>query len=91
MEQISGALVALRQAVENARMEVQVVNQPSVAIEAAMTAMANSIETTFMPVVAAMNKKIDLDLNILHRVNEMTDSFERFREASNDQAPGDSQ
>lgn len=91
VEQISGALVALQQAVESAQMQVQVVNQPSVAIEAAMTAMANSIETTFMPVVAAMNKKIDLDLNILRRVDEMTDSFDRYREITTDKTSSDTQ
>jgi len=65
-------------------MEVQVVNQPSAVVEAAISSMANSIETTFMPVVAAMNKKIDLDLNILRRVDELGAGLDEFKRLARD-------
>jgi len=83
-EQIAGALAGLEQVIGNAQMEVQVVNQPSAVIEAAMSSMANSIETTFMPVVAAMNKKIDLDLNILRRVDELSSGLDEFKRLARD-------
>jgi len=83
-EQIAGALAGLEQVIGNAQMEVQVVNQPSAVVEAAISSMANSIETTFMPVVAAMNKKIDLDLNILRRVDELGAGLDEFKRLTRD-------
>jgi len=52
--------------------EIQVINQPSKVVEEAMAELARTIETTFLPVVASMDKKIDLDLNILRRVDELS-------------------
>ena len=79
VDRIEEVLVSLRQVISDAQVQVQVVNQPSAVVESAISNMANSIETTFMPVVAAMNKKIDLDLNILRRVNELSEGLEGFK------------
>ncbi len=53
--------------------EVTVVNQPSKVVEDAMQTLAHTIETTFLPVVASMDKKIDLDLAILRRMNALNE------------------
>ena len=37
--------------------------------------LANIIETTFMPVVSSMDKKIDLDLAIVRKVNDMSEAI----------------
>ena len=68
-EAIRGELATLTRALQEA--EVTIVNQPSKVVERAMVDLARTIETTFMPVVAAMDKKIDLDLAILRRVSEL--------------------
>ena len=52
----------------------------SAPIESAMERMAKTIETTFLPVVASMDKKIDLDLTILRRVSELSSGIEEFKE-----------
>ena len=82
VDQIATALASLRETVAGTQLDIQVVNQPSEVIESAMAQMARSIETTFMPVVAAMNKKIDLDLNILRKVEELSEGIEDVRAAS---------
>ncbi len=61
--------------------EIKIINQPSQVVEEAMVNLAKTIETTFMPVVAAMDKKIDLDLAILRRVSELNDGIDAYRDA----------
>ncbi len=60
--------------------KVEVINQPSVAVEEALVNMANLIETSFLPVVASMDKKIDLDLAILQRVSALSSGIEEFQQ-----------
>ena len=70
---VTEQLAALTQTIQQA--ELTIVNQPSKVVEEAMQNLANTIETTFMPVVVSMDKKIDLDLAILRRINELNDNL----------------
>ncbi len=70
---ISQQLKSLQSAINDKDVGINIVNKPSVVVEESMQQLANVIETTFMPVVAAMDKKIDLDLTILRKVNELSD------------------
>jgi len=72
---ISHQLQALQGAIVDKEVGVNVVNKPSVVVEEAIQQLANIVETTFMPVVAAMDKKIDLDLTIVRKVNDMSDDI----------------
>ncbi|MEM7079710.1 MAG: DNA repair protein, partial [Pseudomonadota bacterium] len=67
-----------------AAMDLTVVNQPSQVVEEAMQRLAATIETTFMPVVASMDKKIDLDLAILRRVNDLREELDEHVDQSQD-------
>ncbi len=79
MLQISSQLEALHKEILGMQMDVKVINQPSAALEGAMENMAKTIETSFMPVVASMNKKIDLDLTILRKVSELSGDLNAYK------------
>jgi hypothetical protein len=69
---ISHQLQALQDTINNKDTGVNVVNQPSAVVEESIRQLANIVETTFMPVVAALDKKIDLDLAIVRKVNDLS-------------------
>ena len=75
METISHQLQALQDTISHKDVGVNVVNQPSVVVEESIQQLANIVETTFMPVVAAMDKKIDLDLAIVRKVNDLSEDI----------------
>ncbi len=75
MTAISNQLQAMHDSISNKEMGVNIVNQPSAVIEESIAQLANIIETTFMPVVASMDKKIDLDLAIVRKVNDMSEAI----------------
>jgi hypothetical protein len=75
MTTISNQLQAMHDSISNKEVGVNIVNQPSAVIEDSIQQLANIIETTFMPVVASMDKKIDLDLAIVRKVNDMSEAI----------------
>jgi hypothetical protein len=75
MAVISQQLQALHDSINSKEVGVNIVNQPSAVIEESIQQLANIIETTFMPVVASMDKKIDLDLTIVRQVNSMSEDI----------------
>lgn len=75
MTTISNQLQAMHDSISNKEVGVNIVNQPSAVIEESIQQLANIIETTFMPVVASMDKKIDLDLAIVRKVNDMSEAI----------------
>jgi ATPase involved in DNA repair/ATPase family associated with various cellular activities (AAA) len=62
--------------------DVTVINEPVPGMEKAFSRLAETIDTTFMPVVAAMNRKIDLDLNILHKVGQLSADLKEWKNNS---------
>jgi len=72
---ISHQLQSLQEAINEKDVGVNVVNKPSVVVEESIRQLANIVETTFMPVVAAMDKKIDLDLAIVRKVNDLSEDM----------------
>jgi len=72
---ISHQLQSLQEAINEKDVGVNVVNKPSVVVEESIRQLANIVETTFMPVVAAMDKKIDLDLAIVRKVNGLSEDM----------------
>ncbi len=75
MTAISKQLQAMHDSISNKEVGVNIVNQPSAVVEESIQQLANIIETTFMPVVASMDKKIDLDLAIVRKVNDMSEAI----------------
>ena len=75
MTAISNQLQAMHDSIIKKEVGVNIVNQPSAVVEESIQQLANIIETTFMPVVASMDKKIDLDLAIVRKVNDMSEAI----------------
>ncbi len=80
MASISQQMTAIQQRLAEMNINVKVVNQPVPGLEKAFTLLAETIDTSFMPVVKSMNHKIDLDLNILNKVSELTVQLRQFTE-----------
>jgi hypothetical protein len=78
IEQLGNQFAQLRQTLAQSKLDIEVINQPLPGLESAFKALADTIDTTFMPVVTAMNHKIDLDLNILHKVGELSRELREF-------------
>ncbi len=77
---ISQHLNTIQQEMADMQTNINIDNRPSQAIEEAFQIMANTIETTFLPVVASMDKKIDLDLTIVREVNKLSTMIHSFSE-----------
>ena len=75
MTAISNQLQAMHDSINKKEVGINIVNQPSAVVEESIQQLANIIETTFMPVVASMDKKIDLDLAIVRKVNDMSEAI----------------
>jgi hypothetical protein len=71
MAQIKTALVG-------SKLDVKVINEPLPGLEIAFAKLADTIDQTFMPVVQSMNHKINLDLNILKKVSELSTDLRTF-------------
>ncbi|MEE9426195.1 MAG: DNA repair protein, partial [Methylococcales bacterium] len=80
MLNISKQLQALQDAVEGKEVGIRVVNKPSLVVEGAIQQLANIVETSLMPVVSSMDKKIDLDLTIVRKVNELSGEIQILRQ-----------
>jgi hypothetical protein len=79
MHNISKQLQALQDTVEGKEVGIRVINKPSLVVEGAIQQLANIVETSLMPVVASMDKKIDLDLTIVRKVNELSGEIKTLR------------
>ncbi len=82
IEHMSQQFSQMRKTLEQSTLDIKVINQPLPGIEVAFKTLADTIDTTFMPVVKAMNHKIDLDLNILHKVGELSQQLRAFTNTS---------
>ena len=81
MTAISNQLQAMHDSISNKEVGINIVNQPSAVVEESIQQLANIIETTFMPVVASMDKKIDLDLAIVRKVNDMSEAVKSLNKS----------
>ena len=61
---------------------VEVVNQPSEQMIATLDTMANAMETSIQPLILSMEKKMDIDLRTLERIQELTQRVESIRSSA---------
>ncbi len=78
---ISKQLQALQDAIEGKEVGIRVINKPSLVVEGAIQQLANIVETSLMPVVSSMDKKIDLDLTIVRKVNELSGEIKSLHQS----------
>jgi MoxR-like ATPase len=68
----------IKTALAGSKLDVKVINEPLPGLEKAFAKLADTIDHTFMPVVQSMNHKINLDLNILKKVSELSADLRKF-------------
>ncbi len=81
VDNISNQLQALHSALTAKEVGIRVVNKPSAVIEGSIQQLANIVETSLMPVIASMDKKIDLDLTIVRKVTDLSNDINVLRES----------
>ena len=68
----------VKNALADTKLDIKVVNEPVPGLEKAFSKLADTIDQTFMPVVQSMNHKINLDLNILQKVTQLSADLRQF-------------
>ena len=68
----------IKTALAGSKLDVKVINEPLPGLDKAFAKLADTIDQTFMPVVQSMNHKINLDLNILKKVSELSTDLRKF-------------
>ena len=68
----------IKDAVAKTRLDIKVVNEPLPGLEIAFAKLADTIDQTFIPVVQSMNHKINLDLNVLKKVTQLSADLRQF-------------
>jgi hypothetical protein len=68
----------IKTALAGSKLDIKVINEPLPGLEKAFAKLADTIDQTFMPVVQSMNHKINLDLNILQKVSELSADLRQF-------------
>mgnify|MGYP006251608465 FL=1 len=58
---------------------VEVVNTPSPKIVSTLDALASAMENSIQPLILSMEKKMDIDLRTLERIQELTNKIEIAR------------
>ncbi|PVZ65442.1 DNA repair ATPase [Pelagibaculum spongiae] len=67
----------LSQSFAHSRPNVEVINQPQPGIDKVLQALANTIETSLLPVVKAMDHKLKMDHDIWQRVKKIGDDLQQ--------------
>jgi hypothetical protein len=71
-------IAEIKTALAGSKLDIKVINEPVPGLEKAFAKLADTIDHTFMPVVQSMNHKINLDLNILKKVSELSADLRQF-------------
>jgi hypothetical protein len=66
------------QAIEKLNLEVSVVNEPLPGLDNAMSSLSKTLETAFVPVIVAMNKKLDINMEVLEEVTSLSKNIKRL-------------
>jgi hypothetical protein len=58
-----------------AKLDVQVVNQPVPGIETILTQLSSTVENSLVPVLSAMNHKVRMDHDVWEKVKSMSETL----------------
>jgi len=72
-------MIAMREQMASAKMNVEVINKPVPGVEKAMLKMADLFEGSFLPVYAAMEHKLKMEHDTWERVKTLTEDMESLR------------
>lgn len=79
LAQIAQELKSIGCLLENAQMNVDVVNQPVPGMDAVLQSMGEAINTTLLPVVSAMEHKLRMDHDIWERVKSLGEQLSNLQ------------
>ncbi len=72
---IAGELKSITQWLDQAQMNVEVVNQPVPGMDKVLKSMADAINTSLLPVTSAMHHKLRMDSDIWERVKALSEQI----------------
>jgi hypothetical protein len=70
----------VRKAIEKLNLEVNVVNEPLPNLDKALAALSKTLENSFVPVIVAMNKKLDINMEVLEQVTNLSKNIKGLKE-----------
>jgi exonuclease VII small subunit len=66
----------ISQAIEKLNLDVEVVNNPLPALGTALTSLSETMTNSFVPIVVAMNKKLEINMEVLEEVTKLSRKLE---------------
>ena len=79
---LESKLSEIGKALQGLNMDVSVVNEPLPGLDSALESLAQTMETSFVPVVVAMNKKIDVSMQVLEEVTNLSGKIKALSQKS---------
>ncbi|MCX7553580.1 DNA repair ATPase [Marinicella sp. S1101] len=77
-QQLSIVSDRLSQAIEKLNLQVNVSNEPLPGLDDAMISLSETLETSFVPIVVAMNKKLNINNEVLEQVTELSQKIKNL-------------
>lgn len=68
----------LSKAISDLNLEVTVSNEPLPGLDAALVSLSETLETSFIPIIVTMNKKLGINSEVLEKVTELTEKIQRL-------------
>lgn len=70
----------MSEAIKELNLEVSVSNEPLPGLDAALVSLSETMETSFIPIVITMNKKLSINNEVLEKVTELTKKIKALSE-----------
>lgn len=71
-QQLGALTQQLTTAIKQLKLEVNVSNEPLPGLDEALKSLSETMETSFIPVIMTMNKKLQINTDVLEKVTELT-------------------
>lgn len=69
---------AITQAIEKLNLDVEVVNNPLPALGEALSSLSETMTNSFVPIVVAMNKKLEINMEVLEEVTKLSEKLNQL-------------
>jgi len=66
---------AITTAIDNLNIDVEVVNNPLPALGEALSSLSETMTNSFVPIVVAMNKKLEINMEVLEEVTKLSEKL----------------
>lgn len=78
LAELASQIADIKNTLAQTKLDIKVINEPVPGLEKAFSKLADTIDQTFVPVVQSMNHKINLDLNVLKKVTQLSADLRHF-------------